>query len=136
MRSTFVVTRDDCRHPDDAVDPDTLGYGEHLPFHTLLQRCGLAWRAFLASLPGVAAGGIVPSVRADFRSEVQVGNLEVETSLVRLGTMSLTIRCDVTQAGRDVATVKVVVVNFDYERRVPTPLSPGQRRVLGMELTA
>ena len=136
MKTSFVVTVDDCRHSDDAVDPRTPGFGEHLPFHTLLQRCGLAWRGYLGSLPHVTSSGIVPRIDAQFLSEAQPGHLDIETRLTKLGDTSFSLRCDVSQGSRVVAVVDVVLVNFDYETRRPVPLTEAQRSVLRGELTA
>lgn len=127
MRTSSVVTEQDCRHEADAVDPTAPGYGAHLPFHQILQRCGLAWRAFLMSLPEVDLGLIVPNIDADFLAEVHVGTLDIDVSLLRVGTSSFTVVCAVSQGGVPAASVRVVLVNFDYESRSPFPLSDDQR---------
>lgn len=130
VRTRTVITVDDCRHDADDIDPTAPGYGAHLPFHSILQRCGLAWRAYLATLPGVDDGVIVPNLSADFLAEVHVGPLEIAVSLVRVGSSSFTVRCDVEQDGATAARVTVVLVKFDYERRRSVPLTPAQREVL------
>ncbi len=143
VRTTMTITADDCRQDADQVDPTAPGYGAHLPFHAILQRCGLAWRAHLADLgrnARDAAGGvglsaldtgvIVPNVDADFRAEVHVGTLHIDVDLVAVGRTSFTLRCDVVQDGVLAARVKVVLVSFDYEARTPVPLTEEQRDLL------
>ncbi len=140
MRTTMTVTTEDCLHDADRVDPAAPGYGAHLPFHAILQRCGLAWRAHLAGLspeakdgPGLAAldtGVIVPNVNADFRAEVHVGVLHIDVGLIRVGSTSFTLRCDVVQDDVLAARVDVVLVSFDYDTRTPVALSEDQRSLL------
>lgn len=127
MRTSSQVTEQDCRHEADALDPTAPGYGAHLPFHQILQRCGLAWRAFLAGLPDVDLGLIVPNLDADFLAEVHVGTLDIDVSLLRVGTSSFTVVCAVSQDGVPAASVDVVLVNFDYATRSPFPLTELQR---------
>jgi acyl-CoA thioesterase FadM len=128
------VTEQDCQPAEDAVDPTAPGYGTHLAFHQVLQRCGVAWRAFLASLPGVDKGLIVPNMNADFIAEVQVGTLDIDVRLVRIGTSSFTVVCEASQDGTPAASVDVVLANFDYNRRTTFPLTPGQLTQLGSVL--
>lgn len=130
MRTTSPVTDDDCRHPADGIDPTAPGYGAHLPFHAILQRCGLAWRDFLAAHPGLDTGVIAPHVSADFLAEVNVGTLDVDTSLVRVGGSSYTLLCAVSQDGVPAARITVVLVSFDYATRTTRPLTTAQRAVL------
>ncbi len=134
MRTTTTVTPADCLHDADQVDPTAPGYGAHLPFHAILQRCGLAWRAHLASLgDGAAAlgtGVIVPNVDADFLAEVHVGELHIDVSLTAVGRTSFTLRCDVVQDEAVAARVSVVIVSFDYPTRTSRPLTDAQRAVL------
>lgn len=136
VRTTMTITPEDCRIDADELDPTAPGYGAHLPFHAILQRCGIAWRAHLGSLgqgEGAAAldtGVIVPNVDADFRAEVHVGRLDIDVVLVAIGTTSFTLRCDVHQDDVVAARVTVVLVSFDYERRAPVPLTAEQRAVL------
>ncbi len=130
MRTTSVVSEDDCRHDADEVDPTAPGYGAHLPFHSILQRCGLAWRNYLEGLP-LEAGVIVPNVNADFLAEVTVGTLDIDVVLVRIGGSSFTVRCEVTQNGVVAAQVSVVLVSFDYDAKTPLPLTEAQREWLG-----
>lgn len=129
MITTSLVTEDDCRHDADQVDPTAPGYGAHLPFHSILQRCGLAWRHFLESMP-LEAGVIVPNVNADFLAEVTVGTLDIEVTLVGVGGSSFTLRCEVAQDGVVAARVAVVLVSFDYERKSSLPLGDAQREWL------
>lgn len=130
MNTTSLVTEDDCRHDADQVDPTAPGYGAHLPFHSILQRCGLAWRNYLEGLP-LKFGIIVPNVNADFLAEVTVGTLDIEVTLVRVGGSSFTVRCEVSQNGVPAARVAVVLVHFDYDAKTPLPLTDDQRAWLG-----
>ena len=130
MRTSSAVTDDDCRHPADRLDPTAPGYGAHLPFHTILQRCGLAWRDFLAATPGLDTGLIVPHLSSDFLAEVNVGTLDIDVSLTRIGASSFTVMCAVSQDGVPAARVTVVLVSFDYETRTTVPLSATQRSLL------
>jgi acyl-CoA thioesterase FadM len=136
VRTTMTITPEDCRIDADQLDPTAPGYGAHLPFHAILQRCGIAWRAHLGSLGhGVDAealdtGVIVPNVNADFRAEVHVGELAIDVGLVAVGTSSFTLRCDVVQDDVVAASVRVVLVSFDYARRATVPLTAQQRALL------
>lgn len=130
MRSTSQVTEDDCRHDADQVDPTAPGYGAHLPFHSILQRCGLAWRNFMADMPLDYAGIIVPNVNADFVAEVGLGDLDIDVSLVKVGRTSFTVECLVSQTERTAARVTVVLVAFDYPGGVSIPLTDAQREWL------
>lgn len=134
VRTRTLITADDCRHDADDIDPTAPGYGAHLPFHSILQRCGLAWRAYLETLPGFDDGVIVPHLSADFLAEVHVGPIEIAVSLVRVGSSSFTLRCDVEQDGATAARVTVVLVKFDYERRHSVPLTADQHAVLEADL--
>lgn len=142
----MTITAEDCLHDADRVDPTAPGYGAHLPFHAILQRCGLAWRAHLAGLDVAAAVGrgtvsgaglaaldtgvIVPNVNADFRAEVHVGTLHIDVGLVAVGRTSFTLRCDVVQDDAVAARVEVVLVSFDYDTRMPVVLTDEQRDLL------
>jgi acyl-CoA thioesterase FadM len=136
VRTTMTVTAEDCFHDADQVDPTAPGYGAHLPFHAILQRCGLAWRGHLAAMDdgrGMAAldtGVIVPNVNADFLAEVHVGTLHIDVTLTAVGRTSFTLRCDVVQDDAVAARVTVVLVSFDYAERRAVPLTSGQRAVL------
>jgi acyl-CoA thioester hydrolase len=132
----FEVTAEDCHHAADTEDPTVPGYGEHLPFHSILQRCGVAWRDYLAALHAFDSGVIVPRVAADFLSEVHLGRMEIEVVLRQVGTSSFTVVCAVVQDGTVAALVSVVLVNFDYRSRRAVPLSREQRTVLERELVS
>ena len=107
-----------------------VGFGTHLPFHLILERCGLAWRDFLSSLRGFGDSVIVPHLSADFIAEVHVGVVEVEVVPIQVGTTSFTLRCTMLQEQQQVARVDVVLVSFDYEGGSKTPLTEGQRAQL------
>lgn len=134
MRTTSLVTDDDCR-PADGLDPSAPGYGAHLPFHAILHRCGHAWQAFLAPLPGLGHDLIVPNVNADFLAEVGPGELDIDVRVAAIGSSSFTIVCDVNQAEVPAARVTVVLVCFDYPTRTTAPLTAVQRAALEGELT-
>lgn len=135
MRVSSSVTPEDCRHAADTVDPTAPGYGEHLPFHSILQRCGVAWRDYLATL-GIGTGVIVPRLTSDFLAEVQVGTLDIDVSTTAVGTTSFTVSCEVSQDGAACAHISVVLVNFDYLTRRPVPLDARQRARLEQEIVA
>jgi acyl-CoA thioesterase FadM len=133
VRYTSVVTPEDARPALLDVEPAAPGYGTHLPFHLILQRCAVAWRAFLRDTPGFEDGSaavIVPRVSADFLAEVRVGSVEVAVAVVELGTTSFQVRCDVIQDDRVCARVDVVLVHFDYDVCSALPLSRRQREGL------
>ena len=130
MRYSSTVTDDDIRPITRELDPTAPGYGDHLSFDAILRRCGLAWTTFLNGLDGFAGGVIVPRLTVDYRSEVNRGGLDIDVSVVKLGTTSFTVRCTVTQDGRPCADVDVVLVCFDYTGRVPVPLTEAQREHL------
>lgn len=138
MRYSSAVTQEDARPALLDVEPTAPGYGTHLPFHLILQRCAVAWRAFLRERPGFedgADGVIVPHVSADFLAEVRVGSVEIAVNVVELGTSSFRVRCDVVQDDSVCARVDVVLVRFDYEVGSAVPLSPGQREGLASMVT-
>jgi acyl-CoA thioester hydrolase len=130
MRHTSSVTPDDIRPLTAEVDPTAPGYGNHLSFDAILRRCGLAWTTFLGELGDFGGGVIVPRLTVDYLSEVHVGTLDIDVSVIRIGTSSFTVRCAVSQDGRPAASVDVVLVRFGYDERRPLPLSEAQRRQL------
>ncbi|GAB2869797.1 thioesterase family protein [Nocardioides pacificus] len=134
--TVFQVTADDCRHEADTEDPAVPGYGEHLPFHSILQRCGVAWRDYLGAFPSFNSGVIVPRVAADFLAEVHLGRMEIEVVPSEVWTSSFAVVCEVFQNGTVVARVRVVLVNFDYDSRTAVPLSGEQRKILQRELAS
>ena len=75
-------------------------------------------------------GQIVPHLSSDFLAEVNVGTLDVDVSLTRIGASSFTVLCAVSQDGVPAARVTVVLVSFDYETRTTVPLSATQRSLL------
>ncbi|MCW2707379.1 MAG: thioesterase [Frankiales bacterium] len=127
MRHSSTVTDDDIHPLTAEVDPTAPGYGNHLSFDAILRRCGLAWTTFLNGLPGFGAGVIVPRLAVDYLSEVGTGPLDIDVHVTKVGTTSFTIRCAVTQEGRQCANVDVVLVSFDYSGRTPQPLTDEQR---------
>jgi acyl-CoA thioesterase FadM len=111
VRYASVVTQEDARPATLDVEPTAPGYGTHLPFHLILQRCAVAWRAFLRATPGFgdgADGVIVPHVSADFLAEVRVGSVDVAVEVVEVGTSSFRVRCDVVQDDTTCARVHFV----------------------------
>ncbi len=130
FRTVFSVTAGDCHHAADTEDPTVPGYGEHLPFHSILQRCGVAWRSYLVELLPADLGVIVPRVNADFLAEIHLGRMEIAVAVSGIGTTSFTLICEVTQEGTLAARVTVVLVNFDYRSRSAVPLSREQRTAL------
>ena len=125
-----IVTDQDTRPTALGVDPSAPGFGTHLPFHLILERCGLAWRDFLMSLGGFDDSVIVPHLSADFIAEVHVGEIEVDVVPVQVGTTSFTLRCTMLQEGQEVARVDVVLVSFDYADGRKAPLTESQRAQL------
>ena len=130
VRFRSIVTDEDTRPTLLGVDPSAPGFGTHLPFHLILERCGLAWRDFLSSLRGFGDSVIVPHLSADFIAEVHVGVIEVEVVPVHVGTTSFTLRCTMLQEEQQVARVDVVLVSFDYAGGSKTPLTESQRAQL------
>ena len=130
MRFPSVVTEDDTRPTALAIDPSAPGYGTHLPFYLILQRCGIAWRAFLLSLSGFDDSVIVPHLSADFLAEVHVGAIEIDVVPIKVGTTSFTLRCTMLQHEQRVAQVDVVLVSFDYHGGSKTRLTDAQRAQL------
>ena len=128
------MTFDDTRPTAPGADPSAPGYGMHLPFFMILQRCGLAWRAFLLSLRGFGDSVIVPHLSADFIAEVHVGEIEIEVLPTHVGTTSFTLQCTMFQDERPVARVDVVLVSFDYDGGSKTPLTEDQRAQLSAAL--
>ena len=135
VRFRSIVTDEDTRPTLLGLDPSAPGFGTHLPFHLILERCGLAWRDFLSSLGGFGDSVIVPHLSADFIAEVHVGVIEVEVVPVHVGTTSFTLRCTMLQEQQQVARVDVVLVSFDYEGGSKTPLTASQRAQLVGSLT-
>lgn len=128
---TSKVTPDDIRPLTKELDPTAPGYGNHLSFDAILRRCGLAWTSFLNDLGGFGSGIIVPRLSVDYLSEVSTGTLDIDVSVVRVGTTSFTVLCTVSQDGRPCARVEVVLVCFDYTGRAAVPLTAEQRAALG-----
>jgi hypothetical protein len=136
MRIASIVTDADCRPELPGIDPTAPGYGSHLPYYLILHRCGLAWRDFLLSLGGFDAGVIIPHLSADLDSEVHVGPIEIEVSVLKIGATSFTVRCAVIQDEAVAATVDVVLVNFDYVGGGKRALSASERLALGGHLVS
>lgn len=114
--------------PPTQHDPPLPGYGEHVPFYLVLERCSVAWHLFLDELASFTGSGVMmASLRADFRSEVDQGSVEVEVRPIAVGNTSFSLRCEVLQAGRAAATVEVVLIRFDYRQGTKLPLSQAQR---------
>jgi acyl-CoA thioesterase FadM len=138
VRYSSVVTPEDARPALLDLEPTAPGYGTHLPFQLILQRCVVAWRAFLRETPGFEGGAdgvIVPHVSADFLAEVRVGSLEVAVNVVEVGTSSFRVRCDVVQDDKVCAQVHVVLVHFDYAVGSAVALSHRQREGLASEIS-
>lgn len=130
IRHRSTVTEDDIRPLTAEVDPTAPGYGNHLSFDAILRRCGIAWTTFLHELPGFGTGVIVPRLEVDYLREVDLGALDIDVRVMKVGTTSFTVRCTVTQQGRRCADVDVVLVSFDYDGRTPRPLTEDQRLAL------
>jgi acyl-CoA thioesterase FadM len=133
VRYSSIVTSEDARPAVLDIESTAPGYGTHLPFHLILQRCAVAWRAFLRETPGFeegADGVIVPHVSADFLAEVRVGSVEIAVNVVEVGTTSFRVRCDIVQGDALCARVHVVLVRFDYEGGSAVALSHRQREGL------
>jgi acyl-CoA thioesterase FadM len=133
VRYASVVTQEDAEPALPDVEPTAPGYGTHLPFHLILQRCAVAWRSFLRETHGFeegADGVIVPRVSADFLAEVRLGSVEIGVTVVEVRTTSFRVRCDVVQDDKVCARVDVVLVRFDYDGGSAVPLSPRQREGL------
>src|SRR4051812_37586223 len=105
MRIASTVTDADCRPDLPGIDPSVPGYGTHLPYFLILHRCGLAWRDFLVALGGIGAGVIIPHLSADLSAEVHPGLIEVEVSVLKVGSTSFTVRCVLVQDEAVAATV-------------------------------
>jgi acyl-CoA thioesterase FadM len=58
---------------------------------------------------------------------VHTGTLDIDVTVLRVGTTSFTVRCAVSQDGRPAARVDVVLVSFGYAERQPLPLTAAQR---------
>ena len=133
VRYSSRVTSEDARPAVLDIESTAPGYGTHLPFQLILQRCAVAWRAFLRETPGFedgVDGVIVPHVSADFFAEVRVGSVEIAVTVVAVRTSSFRVRCDVVQDDKVCARVDVALVSFDYERGAAVPLSHRQREGL------
>ena len=130
MRHRSTVTEADIRPLTAEVDPTAPGYGNHLSFDAILRRCGIAWTTFLRELPGFGTGVIVPRLQVDYLREVDVGPLDIDVHVTKVGTTSFTVRCSVMQHGNPCADVDVVLVSFDYDGRTPRPLTEDQRVAL------
>ena len=136
LRHSTEVTADDIVPLSAEVDPTAPGYGEHLTFDRILRRCGQAWMWFLREVGEFDSGVIVPRVEVDYLTEVDVGGLDVDVSVLSVGRTSFRIRCAVSQEGRPAARVDVVLVSFGYDERRPVPLTDPQRAVLQAHLEA
>jgi acyl-CoA thioesterase FadM len=133
VRYSSIVTSEDARPAVLDIESTAPGYGTHLPFHLILQRCAVAWRALLRETSGFEDGGdgvIVPHVSADFLAEVRPGSVEIAVTVVEVRTASFRVRCDVVQDDKVCARVDVVLVRFDYDGGSAVPLSPRQREGL------
>ncbi|MGA8257947.1 MAG: hotdog domain-containing protein [Nocardioides sp.] len=135
MRTIFDITTADCRPQGDHVDPTAPGYGSHLPFHAILQRCGIAWSSYLLNEHDIDTSVIVPNINANFLAEVHPGQLDVDVVVTRVGGSSFTVQCRVVQDAQPVATVDVVLVAFDYDQRASRPIAPRHRESLEAALT-
>lgn len=131
MRLSYEITDEDVTTLADRRDPSGPGLGAHLEFHQILRRCGTAWLEFLESLEVYGEEVIVPRLEVDYRAEVLAGVLDIDVSVVRLGTTSYTLQCRASQEGRAAAEVEVVIVNYDYASKRAVPLSDERRARLG-----
>jgi acyl-CoA thioesterase FadM len=111
-------------------DPTAPGFGQHLTFDQILNRCGKAWGAFLDSLGAFGTGVIVPRLEVDYHREVLSGDLTIDVGVVSIGRTSFRIRLACSQAGLPVANVHVVIVSFGYDDRGPLALTDEQRSLL------
>lgn len=130
FRHATTITDDDTTVLHFGGDPTAPGFGQHLTFDQILKRCGTAWSAFLNSLGAFGTGVIVPRVEVDYHREVVSGDLTIDVDVVSVGRTSFRLRLAVSQAGRPVATVQVVIVSFGYDDRGPLALTAEQHALL------
>ncbi len=125
-RHTLVVT-----HPPPRDGPPVTS--RHVPFYLALEAAADAWAMTLGEHCGDLLSPMamaVVNVTSNFRRELFVGEISVEVSLKRIGTSSVTFLLELFQGGHAAGTVDFVVVQVDFLRVHPVPLTPAQRAAL------
>jgi acyl-CoA thioesterase FadM len=105
----------------------------HLAFYEVLEAVSLTWGWVLDST-GRADLAIrnfaVVSVNSDFHSELFVGQLAIDTAVIRVGTSSLTLEAAVVQSDDTVGRVQAVLGQINGDRSSSSPLTSEQRDAL------
>jgi acyl-CoA thioesterase FadM len=125
-RHTLVVT-----HPPPRDGPPVTS--RHVPFYLALEAAADAWAMTLGEHCGDLLSPMamaVVNVTSNFRRELFVGEIAVEVSLKRIGTSSVTFLLELFQGGHAAGIVDFVVVQVDFLRVHPVPLTPAQRAAL------
>lgn len=120
-------------------DTDALGHVNNAVFATYAETARIEFFRSAAGMyaePGETGGFILARLAIDFRSQVVLGQkVEVVTSIVRMGSTSLTMQQQIMADGVLAADVEAVAVSFDYERQRPVRI-PAKLRELAEGLMA
>lgn len=113
------------------ADLDPLGHVNHVQYLAYMETARVRFmHAYGGSLRGSV---LVARTECDHLHEIPASTREVtvHVSVERVGRTSFTVRHDLEDDGRVVATGRVVVVAVDGDRR-PRPVTPQERdRLLG-----
>lgn len=113
------------------ADLDPLGHVNHVQYLAFMETARVR---FMHEHGGALRGGVlVARTECDHHAEVPASTHEVvvAVSVERVGRTSFVVRHDMTDAGRQVATGRAVMVAVDADRR-PRPVTDEERaRLLG-----
>lgn len=113
-------------------DGSTLD-SNHVTHYVAIEVAADAWAIALAEACADLLGPsdlAVVHVDCDFERELFVGEVDVEVTLVDVGSSSLRFAIDLSQAGRHAGTVRTVLCRVGPHRIHSVPLSDAQRAAL------
>lgn len=127
------VDLDTWGHPEVGREVDGVVVGTHLTYDKVLRFCGFAWVEFFESL---GTGLFVPHIamtrlECDYFSEVTLGEIRCDTSVLRLGRSSMRLQIDVSQNAIKDATTIATLISFDHVESRSVALTDAQRKALG-----
>lgn len=130
VRRSFLITEEHIR-PRVGPGLDAIpGYGQHVPFHAILEFFALAWHDFLSRHVQIDDQVILPHVGATFHREVHAGTVDVDVEVLRVGRSSMVLSCTAYQDRQAAVSAEVTLVRFDYTSRSSVPLSDDERHRL------
>lgn len=109
----------------------------HVPYYLALEVAAHAWGTALVEACGDLMGPrdlAVVHVECDFRHELFIGEVDLDVTLVKVGSSSLTWHIEMGQDGQRAGSVEAVVCRVDDSRVTALPLSADQRAALDVLL--